>query len=346
MFVHFAGTMKPGDNSKKTKDIHKSSNTPLSPTTPMDDASSSQQPWNAKFQYEAFTRDYTRRNQILDTTLERIMERLDHLSARDPVPPAVTQPNKPVRPNVPVWPPAIVQRRQPPVQENEYEVQGEYMGEADFGAEIEAEYEPPQRSDQPRLPPPRRAVRAVPRRFGETDSLLNNIKTSIPEFGGLHNPDMYLDWERKVNKIFECYDFPELKKVQLASLEFRGYTASWWENQQERRCRDRYLPIDTWQEMKDVMRGRFIPVHYERELEKKLNRIKQGTRSIEEYHKELEISLNRARKKKTLNATIIRYIEGMNPDIACEVELRDFSSIEGMVHYASIVERQLRDGRR
>ena len=86
------------------------------------------------------------------------------------------------------------------------------------------------------------------------------------------------------------------------------------------------------------MRGRFIPVHYERELEKKLNRIKQGTRSIEEYHKELETALNRVGKEETLNATIIRYIEGMNPDIACEVELKEFTSIERMVQYASIVE--------
>ncbi|KAH6829248.1 hypothetical protein C2S53_007946 [Perilla frutescens var. hirtella] len=169
---------------------------------------------------------------------------------------------------------------------------------------------------------------------------------SIPEFEGLHDPDIYLDWERKVENIFACYDFSEFKKVQLACLEFRGYAASWWEMQQERRRRNHNPLIDTWEEMKGLMRGHFIPVHYERELEKKPNRIKQGTRSIEEYHKELETALNRVGKQETLNATIIRYIEGMNPDIACEVELRDFNSIERMVQYASIAEKQLREGRR
>ncbi|KAH6817984.1 hypothetical protein C2S51_001587 [Perilla frutescens var. frutescens] len=111
------------------------------------------------------------------------------------------------------------------------------------------------------------------------------------KFESLHNPDLYLDWERKVDKIFECYDFPELQKVQLASLEFRGCAASWWEFQQTCRRRERHPPIDTWREMKDVMRGRFLPIHYERELEKKLNKIKQDARSIEEYHKELETAL-------------------------------------------------------
>ncbi|KAH6776545.1 hypothetical protein C2S52_014106 [Perilla frutescens var. hirtella] len=128
-----------------------------------------------------------------------------------------------------------------------------------------------------------------------------------PEFEGLYDPDLYLYWECKVDKIFTCYDFSKIKKVQLVALEFR--------------------------------------VHYERELEKKLNRIKQGTRSIEEYHKELETAWNRVGKKESLNSTIIRYIEGMNPDISCEVELRDFTSVDDMVHYASIVERQLREGR-
>ncbi|KAH6796844.1 hypothetical protein C2S52_021398 [Perilla frutescens var. hirtella] len=76
-----------------------------------------------------------------------------------------------------------------------------------------------------------------------------------------------------VDKIFTCYDFSEIKKVQLASLEFQGYAASWWEMQ---------------------------------ELEKKLNQIKQGTCSIEEYHKELETVLNQVGKQESLNATIIR----------------------------------------
>ena len=198
---------------------------------------------------------------------------------------------------------------------------------------------------QPRLWA-RRNIHPEQNRYGNAEGLLSNIKTTIPEFEGKHDPDAYLDWERKVDKIFECYDFPEPKKVQLASLEFKGYAATWWEFQQNRRRKERYPPIDTWQEMKDVMRGRFIPVHYERELEKRLSRISQGTRSIEEYHKELETALNRVGKEETLFATLNQYIEGMNPDIACEVELKDFDSVEDMIHYATIVERQIREGRR
>ncbi|KAH6828249.1 hypothetical protein C2S53_009952 [Perilla frutescens var. hirtella] len=201
--------------------------------------------------------------------------------------------------------------RQPVFQED--------VGDEAFGPEFnaasgyEADFIQPRQGNHPDRPrsPYRHAFRVERPRFEDGDGLLNNIKMSIPEVEGLHDPDLYLDWERK-----------------------------------ERHRHERYPPVDTWEEMKGLMRGQFIPVHYERELEKKLTRIKQGIRSMEEYHKELETTLNRVGKQETLNATIIQYIEGMNPDIACEVELNNFTSIEETVHYASIVERQLREGRR
>lgn len=90
---------------------------------------------------------------------------------------------------------------------------------------------------QPRFQAARRNVYPEQNRYGNADGLLSNIKTTIPEFEGKHDPDAYLDWERKVDKIFECYDFTEVKKVQLASMEFTGYAADWWENIQGRRRR-------------------------------------------------------------------------------------------------------------
>ena len=43
--------------------------------------------------------------------------------------------------------------------------------------------------------------------------------------------------------------------------------------------------------MKDVMRARFVPTYYNRDLFKKLQLLKQGTKSVEEYYKEMEIAM-------------------------------------------------------
>ena len=42
--------------------------------------------------------------------------------------------------------------------------------------------------------------------------------------------------------------------------------------------------------MKDVMRARLVPTYYNRDLFKKLQILKQGTKSVEEYYKEMEIA--------------------------------------------------------
>ena len=42
--------------------------------------------------------------------------------------------------------------------------------------------------------------------------------------------------------------------------------------------------------MKEEMYKRFVPTHYTRDLYKKLQELKQGVRSVDEYYKEMGIS--------------------------------------------------------
>ena len=46
--------------------------------------------------------------------------------------------------------------------------------------------------------------------------------------------------------------------------------------------------------MKDVTRACFVPTYYNRDLFKKLQLLKQGIKSVEEYYKEMEIAMIRA----------------------------------------------------
>ena len=45
--------------------------------------------------------------------------------------------------------------------------------------------------------------------------------------------------------------------------------------------------------MKRLMRRRHVPFHYHRDLHNKLQRLTQGNKSIDEYYKEMEVSLIR-----------------------------------------------------
>ena len=80
-------------------------------------------------------------------------------------------------------------------------------------------------------------------------------------------------------------------------------------------------PIETWEEMKASMRRRFIPSHYYRNLYQKLQSLTQGYRSVDDYHKEMEIDMIRANVEEGREATMARFLNGLNWDIANVVEL-------------------------
>uniref|UniRef100_A0A2N9IMU0 Protein kinase domain-containing protein n=1 Tax=Fagus sylvatica TaxID=28930 RepID=A0A2N9IMU0_FAGSY len=116
------------------------------------------------------------------------------------------------------------------------------------------------------------------------------------------------EWEKKIDLVFDCHNYSEEKKVKLAVIEFTDYAIIWWDQLVTNRRRNNERPVETWGELKALMRRRFVPSHFYRDLYQKLQNLTQGSRSVEDYHKEME-----------------HYVE-----------------IEDMVHMAMKVERQLK----
>jgi hypothetical protein len=89
------------------------------------------------------------------------------------------------------------------------------------------------------------------------------------------------------------HNYSEEKKVAMASLEFEVYANIWWEQVVAVREENLQEPIATWEEMKLEMHTRFVPDHYNRNLFNKLQKLTQGTKSVEEYFKEMEMTMMR-----------------------------------------------------
>lgn len=122
--------------------------------------------------------------------------------------------------------------------------------------------------------------------------------------------------------MFDCHNYSELKKVKLAVVEFSDYALVWWDQLVTSRRRNDEPPIQTWREMKDVMRKRFVPNHYYRELYNKLHNLKQGSRSVDEYFKEMEITMIRTNVVENRDATMARFLAGLHWHIRDKVELQ------------------------
>ena len=54
-----------------------------------------------------------------------------------------------------------------------------------------------------------RGFQRDPRWLDGTDRNLGNIKMKIPLFQGKNDPKVYLEWEKKVEFIFECHNYSE-----------------------------------------------------------------------------------------------------------------------------------------
>jgi ACT domain-containing protein len=90
--------------------------------------------------------------------------------------------------------------------------------------------------------------------------------------------------------------------------------------------------------MKAIMRRRFVLSHYYRELYHKLQSLTQGYKSVDDYYKEMEITMIRANVEDDREATMARFLNGLNRDIANVVELQHYMELEDMVHMAIKVE--------
>jgi len=100
--------------------------------------------------------------------------------------------------------------------------------------------------------------------------------------------------------------------------------------------------VDSWEEMKRLMRRRFVPSHYQRDLHNKLQRLTQGSRSVDEYYKEMEVSMIRANVMKDREDTMAHFLHGIHSDIRDVVELQNYVELEDLEHQASKAEQQLK----
>ncbi|XP_056857832.1 uncharacterized protein LOC130507141, partial [Raphanus sativus] len=102
---------------------------------------------------------------------------------------------------------------------------------------------------------------------------------------------------------------------KIATTEFYDYALSWWDQLVTARRVNQEYPVDSWQEMKSLMRKRFVPSHYHRDLHQRLRKLIQGSKTVEEYYQEMELLMQRAS----------HYVE-----------------LEEMLHKAILVEQQLK----
>lgn len=152
---------------------------------------------------------------------------------------------------------------------------------------------------------------------------LGKPKFSIPRFEGGTVVEEYLTWGLKIEKLWRLHDYTEDRKIKLASSEFYGYALRWWDSLVRRREEDGELPIITWHTMKEAMRARFVPTNYLRSVFDKLTQLRQGALTVDAYYMEMEMLMQRARVRESVEMTIDKGIPADPPRVLLDLSQRE-----------------------
>jgi hypothetical protein len=85
--------------------------------------------------------------------------------------------------------------------------------------------------------------------------------------------------------------------------------------------------IDTWAEMKQVMRRRIVPSSYQRDLHNRLQNLRQGTKSMDDYYKEMELILIHSGIREDPESKMARFLHGLNAEISGFVEMFPYNNL-------------------
>ena len=96
----------------------------------------------------------------------------------------------------------------------------------EVGDVLHGEYQPP-RNDDGRLSHQVEWQNEGHGRDFRRDGNLGNIKLKIPSFQGRNDSEAYLEWEKKMELIFDYQHYTEEEKVKLAVFEFTNNDIIW-----------------------------------------------------------------------------------------------------------------------
>ncbi|GJU53087.1 reverse transcriptase domain-containing protein [Tanacetum coccineum] len=144
----------------------------------------------------------------------------------------------------------------------------------------------------------------------------SGMRVNIPEFdGNTLNPEGFIDWLVAVKEVFEFKEVPENKRVSLIATKLRGRASAWWQQLKLTRERIGKPRVTSWRKMKKLLRENFIPPNYQRLMYQRLQNLKQGTKSVEDYTSKFYQLIARNDIQETDDQLVSRYIGGLRVQI-------------------------------
>lgn len=170
------------------------------------------------------------------------------------------------------------------------------------------------------------------------------FKVDLPEFHGGVRGEELLDWLVTVQEMLEFMQVPENRKVPLVATKFRGKAASWGLQLKASRVRAGKESIQTWAKLEKVLRKTFLPYNFDRTMFTRLQNLRQGSRSVDDYTEEFSLLLTRNDILDSEIQLVSRFIGGLRPQIQNAMSQFDPLTVAEAYRRAVAFELQFKPG--
>ena len=112
---------------------------------------------------------------------------------------------------------------------------------------------------------------------------MSSMRTEVLEFQESLQPEEFIDWLCTTEEILEFKRVPKEIKVPLVVTRLQSRAAAWWQQLKLTRNWSGKKKITTWKKMKKHLRGTFLPYNYQRLMYQRLQNLRQGMCTVEDY---------------------------------------------------------------
>ncbi|KAK0608461.1 hypothetical protein LWI29_031021 [Acer saccharum] len=190
-----------------------------------------------------------------------------------------------------------------------------------------------------------RAVPGQPRdtdvRRNVLDELTRRMKVEVADFCGKLNPDAFFDWVTSLEDYFDWFSVLEEHKVRFVKLKLKGLAHAWWGSVEERLKRTRQAPITEWEDMKERLEAKYLPINYEQLIYEDMLQWSQNNRAtVDQYTERFHELTVRSKTNETEPQVLARYLKGLKPDIRKDMLTARLYNVEEAYQLALQLERQ------
>ncbi|KAL5715946.1 hypothetical protein ACHQM5_017696 [Ranunculus cassubicifolius] len=171
--------------------------------------------------------------------------------------------------------------------------------------------------------------------------ITKKIRIDVPDFEGKVDPIIFADWLATIEEYFDWYDMCDERRVRFAKMKLVGLAKVWWTGVEGDIRRLGQPPIDTWQEMRAKLCGKYKPRNYYDKLCDQLVNLKQGSKSVAEYMHRFDELKTRSEVVEDPRQTLARFKAGLRADIRRELIRQPVYSLEEAFQVALDIEEYL-----